>query len=66
MNFDFDVIVEAVPYITFLYMFQPNVPQTYRELQHSQDGDNPNQTFATHGSKISSSAEKLNEEKNDN
>ena len=25
-NFDFDTVVEAVPYITFLYMFQPNVP----------------------------------------
>ena len=25
-NGDFDSIVEAVPYITFLYMFQPNVP----------------------------------------
>jgi len=25
-DFDFDTIVEAVPYITFLYLFQPNVP----------------------------------------
>ena len=25
-NFDFAAIVEAVPYITFLYLFQPNVP----------------------------------------
>ena len=29
MNFELDSIVEAVPYITFLYLFQPNVPQTY-------------------------------------
>ena len=26
-------IVEAVPYITFLYLFQPNVPATYFELK---------------------------------
>ena len=46
--------MEAVPYITFLYMFQPNVPATYKELKLSEDGDNnPNQTFATHGSRYS-------------
>lgn len=30
-------IVEAVPYITFLYLFQPNVPQTFDELSPDPD-----------------------------
>ena len=28
-NVSFSTVVEAMPYITFLYLFQPNVPQTY-------------------------------------
>lgn len=27
--------MEAVPYITFLYLFQPNVPSTYDELRET-------------------------------
>lgn len=26
-------IINAVPFIIFLYMYQPNIPQTYSELQ---------------------------------
>ena len=33
VNFDLSNIVEAAPFITFLYLFQPNVPATYLELR---------------------------------
>ena len=36
-NFEIGSIVEAVPYVTFLYLFQPNVPQTYDELKADDD-----------------------------
>lgn len=32
---DLDHFVEAVPFITFLYLFQPNVPKTFLELRPS-------------------------------
>jgi hypothetical protein len=33
INFELSNIVEAAPFITFLYLFQPNVPATYLELR---------------------------------
>ena len=34
---DFSSVIEAVPYITFLYLFQPNVPQTFDELKQMEN-----------------------------
>jgi len=36
VNAELETIVEAMPYITFLFLFQPNVPQTFQELNHDQ------------------------------
>ena len=33
-NFSVESLIEAVPFIIFLYMFQPNVPMLYRELNN--------------------------------
>jgi amino acid permease len=33
VNLSLDNIIEAAPFITFLYLFQPNVPATYLELR---------------------------------
>ena len=33
-NIDMTSIVNAVPFIIFLFAYQPNIPQTYRELNH--------------------------------
>ena len=43
VNLDLTSIVEAVPYITFLYLFQPNVPQTYLELKVENTSQSANQ-----------------------
>ena len=37
INLDISNIVEAAPFITFLYLFQPNVPATYMELRLDSD-----------------------------
>ena len=37
INLELSNIVEAAPFITFLYLFQPNVPATYMELRLDDD-----------------------------